>query len=235
MMPTLMTRNRAGYRSRSVAMRRIFARGILAALLVTAPAAHSFEQLTPAQKLIYDRPHLSNTAAGQSIRYRYASRMGTAEVVVDRVLLTITKILPDDRRDVAVDFLSAERRMALPDFPGYRGNPVIIVMLEHIAQGFGRATGGGVLYFRNRIRDAMARAGVAVEPLSLAYREATIDATRVAFSPFSDDPRLEARPDIIAARFSIILSDGVPGGVVGVAVKSVVGGVNAFEHAITIE
>ncbi len=210
-------------------------RGMLIGLLVFTGVAQAFEKLTAAQNMIYDKAHLSNTAAGQQINYRYRSQIAENDPVDDRVLLSIEKAHKDDKRDVVVDFLSVERRMPFPDFTAYRGNPVIIAMLEHIAQSFGRETGGGVLYFRNRIRDALAKENTQIEQISVNYSDRTIDATRVFFSPFVDDSYLAEMPEYTRATFSIILSDDVPGGVFSVAVKSSQDGVTGFEREIVIE
>ena len=205
----------------------------ICALLMVAPAK-AFEKLTAAQSLVYDRAHLSNTTAGQQIVYGYRGQVTPDEVIEDQVVLKVSKEHADNRRDVALEFLSAERRMFLPDFTAYRGNPVIIAMLEHIAQNLGRATGGGVLYFRNRIRDALATHEVGIEAVDSEYNGQTVDATRITFMPFVGDSYLAQQPEYTAANFSILLSDFVPGGVVGVAARSGQNGESQFVYEIVI-
>lgn len=210
-------------------------RAALVGLIATGSTVHAFDRLTAAQELVYDRAHLSNTRAGQQIMYRYRSQKSDDDIVTDRVLLSINKTHDNDKRDVVLDFLSAERHMALPDFNGYRGNPVIIAMLEHIAQSFGRETGGGVLYFRNRIRDALAKESTGIEEIRVDYGATAIAATRVSFSPFIDDSYLAQKPEYTGARSSIILSEEVQGGVVGIAVVSGQDDIGYFEREIVFE
>lgn len=210
-------------------------RALLIGLVAVGATAHAFDQLTTAQNLVYGTAHLSNTRAGQQIIYRYRSQKSDDDIVNDRVLLSIVKNHDDDKRDVVLDFLSAERHIILPDFNEFRGNPVIIAMLEHIAQTFGRETGGGVLYFRNRIRDALAKDSTGVEKISVDNGAMTIAATRVSFAPFVDDSYLAEKPEYTGARFSIVLSDEVLGGVVGVAVKSGQNDLAYFEREIVFE
>ena len=93
-------------------------------------------------------------------------------------------------------------------------------MLEHIAQSFGHETGGGVLYFRNRIRDAMAGKDVRIEQVDAEYGDTTTEATRMSFQPFAGDPYLAEKPDYTGSVFSITLSKNVPAGVISVAVHS---------------
>jgi len=210
-------------------------RAVLIGLLVASATAHAFEQLAPAQNRVYGTSHLSNTRAGQQILYRYRSQKSADDNVNDRVLLSIKKSHGDDKRDVALDFLSADRHMALPDFNDFRGNPVIIAMLEHIAQSFGRETGGGVLYFRNRIRDALADSSTGVEEITVDFGAKTIVATRVSFAPFIKDSYLAEKPEYTGARFSILLSEEVQGGVVGIAVKSGLNDAVFFEREVVFE
>lgn len=194
----------------------------LALFTVIAGSAHAFEKLTEAQSWIYERPHMANTITGQVIKYRYYSTESGDETgpVDDVASVTVVNALEDDKRDVVVDFLSDDRRMPLPDFNGYRGNPVIIAMLEHIAQTIGRETDGGALYFRNRIRDALASEDTSVLEKPVQLDDLQISATVVAFSPFVSDPYLKAHPDYLNASFELIFSDEVPGGVISVTMES---------------
>lgn len=210
-------------------------RVVLISLVAFTGTAHSFENLTAAQILVYDTAHLSNTVAGQQINYRYYSQIATDDIIADRVSLSIKKSHEDNKRDVGLDFLTGERHLALPDFNAFRGNPVIIAMLEHIAQSFGRETGGGALYFRNRIRDALAKENTQIVQITVEYGDRTIGATRLIFLPFSGDVYLVENPEYTLANFSITLSDDVPGGVVGISVKSSQNDVTYFKSEIVIE
>ena len=208
---------------------------VIACLVAIPGIAQAFENLTPAQNLVYGTAHLSNTVAGQHISYRYHSRTGADDVIDDRAVLSIEKSHGNEKRDVALDFLSEERHLPLPDFTAFRGNPVIIAMLEHVAQSFGQETGGSVLYFRNRIRDALANENNRIEQVTVAYHDETVEALRIVFSPFTSDVYLAEKPEYTSAAFSITLSDSVPGGVVRVAVLSRQNDVFYFEREIVIE
>lgn len=180
-------------------------------------SASAFETLTPAQTQIYDYPHLSGTKENMSIAYRYS---GTSpEDITDTVKIHIGKENAE-RRDVEVDFLTAERRMHLPPFPGYRGNPVIIVMLEHIAQTFGKISGGGALYFRNRIRSSLAEKELEVISSKQQLNGQTIEIRTISFKPFQSDPNLAATPHLQEAVLSIKLSDDILAGLQQISIES---------------
>jgi len=200
---------------------------------LSGPVA-GFEALTAAQSLIYDTAHLANTVAGQQIRYRYLGRLPGGEDIEDSASLSITAAHEGDKRDVTLEFLTAERRLPLPDFTAFRGNPLIIAMLEHVAQSFGSETGGGVLYFRNRIRDALAGSGARIEQIDAEYGGATVKATRLSMQPFAGDPYLAGNPAYTGSVFTIVLSQDVPGGVLAVGVRSADGVEQGFAREISI-
>jgi len=211
-----------------------------AVLFLTAGFAQAFDELNAAQSLVYDRPHLASLKTGDTLAYRYLARRGKNDPVNDEATLSVAAETDAERRDVEVEFLSDERALSLPIFNGYRGNPVIIAMLEHVAQTLSAETGGGALYFRNRIRDAMAHADTQVIEGSGLYIDEEVAVSSVQFSPFRNDAFLGNRPGYGDALFEIMLSDAVPGGVLSIAAVS---GKSAaidtseatgFEYALTL-
>lgn len=193
---------------------------VLLATIITSGQIHAFDELNEAQSLIYDSNHLANTSQGQILNYLYAAEDIATQSVTDKASLSITASHDDGRRDIDIDFLSDERHLPLPSFSGYRGNPVIIAMLEHIAQSISTQTGGGALYFRNRIRDALASEDVELEQRKIRYNDRELAATRITFYPFTRDQYIGSNELMSQSRFSIDLSDGVPGGVFMVQVKA---------------
>lgn len=203
-------------------------------MLACSSTVVAFEELNEAQALLFNSPHLVNTQNGQSISYDYRSEVIEKEPVEDVVVMNVTAQVDDERRDVEINFLTDERHLVLPPFPGYRGNPVLMAMLEHVVREIGKETGGGALYFRNRIRDALASDKVSVETQKISVNDNEIDATVVQFQPFENDQRIE--PDSIYgdAIITITLSDTVPGGIVGVGVNAMSDGQPAFSQQLTI-
>lgn len=204
----------------AIALRATVTAAPILFLLFFAEQSQAFEKLTAAQSLVYETPHLQNTNNGQTLTYNYSADSSEKESVTDHVVLSVSNAGDDGKRDVSLDFLTDERRMILPDFPGYRGNPIIIAMLEHIAQTLGRETGGGVIYFRNRIRDALAAESVRITESELEFNSNKIAATELQFSPFEQDPYLAEMPEYRQSSFTISLSQEVPGGVLGISVES---------------
>ena len=194
----------------------------------------AFDELNEAQTLLFNSPHLLNTQDGQSISYRYRSEVDEEEPIEDVVTVSVTAQIDDERRDVEIDFLTDERKLILPPFPGYRGNPVLMAMLEHVVRGIGEDTGGGTLYFRNRIRDALASDNVSIEKRKMSVNDNEIDATVVQFQPFENDQNIGSDSVYGDIVFTITLSNTVPGGIVGVGVDASPDGQQAFSQQLTI-
>lgn len=177
---------------------------LLAACCLTVNTASAFEELNEPQTLIYDTSHLEKTKAGSTIVYEYRYlNSASDESIEDEVVLSIVKEREDAQRDVSIKFLSDERKLPLPDFSNRRGNPVIIGMLEHLAQSMGRETGGGALYFRNRIRDKLAADDVEIVQ--------TENKSEFSFSPFKNDPYVADRIALTESIITIAFSSEVPG------------------------
>ncbi len=195
----------------------------LAFLIVCSLPAMAFEKLTEAQSWIYERGHLANTEQGQILNYRLVGEGavgGPIQSIEDQASVSVKGTHADGRRDVEIDFLSEERHISLPPFSGYRGNPIIIAMLEHIAQSMSARSGGGALYFRNRIRDALASEDVQMQEKNTQYNNTDILATVLTIHPFTEDQHLAADDVLRQASIDIELSDDIPGGVVSVAVTA---------------
>lgn len=180
----------------------------------------AFDKLTEAQSWIYDHNHLSNTQEGQVVEYRYTGADDKQPVTEDVATLAIDTRVDEERRHVKVEFLSGDNRLSLPPFENFRGNPIIIAMLEHVAQSLGSKTGGGVLYFRNRIRDALASEAVKLDNATSAFQDEQVATTTLTFQPFVDDAYLQSDPMLREAEFTIQLSDEVPAGVLSIGVKA---------------
>lgn len=193
--------------------------GLLLALCAgVVNTASAFEALTEAQEWIYDTNHLANTEAGQTLEYAFISSNDISSDLQDQATLSITAALDKERRDVSLNFLTDERHISLPDFKGYRGNPILIAMLERVAQDMGEETGGGVLYFRNRIRDSLASDSVELSTSTASFNEKSITSTTLTFLPFLNDSYLGSAPLLRETVFTIQLSSDVPAGVVDVHV-----------------
>jgi hypothetical protein len=185
---------------------------ILAACALQARA----EDLSAAQRAIFNTPHLANITEPVTLRYTY-KHQGTLEQAFDDIVdVTITKVMPDGGRDVSFNFLSDKHHQDFPVIEGFHSNPVIMMFLEHDVAGLSSQTGGSTLYFRNRIRDAFVDRATAEEVTPFGGKE--VPATHVTLQPFLQDPMRERFEKFVEKTYEFYLAPDVPGGVYSIRV-----------------
>jgi hypothetical protein len=109
-------------------------------------------------------------------------------------------------------FLSATRRVDLPDLDGATGNPVILFFLEREVREMHRLTGGSENYYRKRIRMALAN-GAEVRDVEAAVGARRVPATEIRLAPYHDDPARSRYERFAETTYVFTLSKDVPGAV----------------------
>lgn len=209
-----------------------FARSALLAALLVLPALSSTagaqssgraasgeaetQDYSDAERIIFMTEHLGALQPPQTLAYRF-SRHGSLEPdFEDKVTLRLSPTAAGTCCDGEADFLSAERRLVLPEVEGARANPVILYFLEHDVRDMSRLTKGQHNHFRKRIRMAIYR-GAQVEERALEYLGRPISARQVLIRPYEDDPNRDRFAQYADKQYVFWLSDEVPGGVFGMA------------------
>jgi hypothetical protein len=171
-----------------------------------------------AERLLFVNHQLGNVKAPATLRYRF-SKQGTLEPgYEDQVALSL-KTGADGRCCAAhTDFLSAGRRLELPDLPAAEGNPVILHFLEREVREMQRLTRGSQTHFRKRIRMALFNAAT-VQPLTLRFRGREITGQEVRITPFVDDPNRPRYEMLARKEYRFMLSDAVPGSLVAIRTR----------------
>jgi hypothetical protein len=187
----------------------------LAALLVAGAAAPQAADsdlkdrpLSAAQTALFETPHLQAIDHPETLEYRF-QRAGI-EPLTDTVEVHIDKIHPDGTKYVSFDFLSGEHHVFYPAVDNFRGNPLLMVFLEHDVQEMKQQIGVAAAYFRDRVRDAFVdRATIADSTVEIDGK--TVPARRITLKPFADNPRFKKFPAVQGKTYSFVLSDQVPG------------------------
>jgi len=175
------------------------------------------EDYSAAQRAIFKTPHLANITQPVTLRYTY-QHQGTLEQAFDDVVdVIVTKVMPDGGRDVSFNFLSDKHHQDFPTIEGFHGNPVIMMFLEHDVAGLSSQTGGSVLYFRNRIRDAFVDRAT-TEETTVAFGGKEVPATHITLQPFLQDPMRERFEKFAEKTYEFYLAPDVPGGVYSIRV-----------------
>ncbi|WP_119154347.1 hypothetical protein [Caldimonas tepidiphila] len=186
--------------------------GLALACLLPAQAAESSSELSAAEQIVFNGPHLQNVRPPQSLHYRFQKSGPLEPGFEDEVQLALRPGPKGGCCSASGRFLSGERQLSLPEIEDARSNPVILYFLEHDVREMQRRTKGQSSYFRKRIRLAMVeRASVA--DTVVRWGGAELPAREVSLTPYADDP-LRARFERFAGKeYRFVLAPGVPGGV----------------------
>lgn len=164
------------------------------------------------QRVFLDN-HLGNLGKTADVEFSF-KRSGTlGDNFEDKVVLHVRDGGKENGRLVSADFLSGKSALKLPEIPNPQGNPVVLYFLERDVREMERITKGKQLFFRKRIRLALADADQ-IKPVTVRFEGRDIKADEVRVQPYLDDPVVKARAEKYEKKAYIFtLSNQVPGGV----------------------
>jgi hypothetical protein len=199
----------------TVEMHVIFIRLIKALAVCMAAAAQAMpswaaDDFSPSEQALFMAPHLANLHPPAKLAYSY-TRSGSLEAAFqDTVTVNLAKRPDGSCCKASAEFLSAERRLALPEVEAAVANPVILYFLERDIREMSRLTKGQAAYFRKRIRMAIFK-GAQLSDVSVSFKGQALAAQRISIKPYLDDP-LRGRFEHLADKeYIFTLSQQVPG------------------------
>lgn len=193
-------------------LKNMIASGIFGMLFaMTAPVAVS-QEISPAEKILFQSKHLNNVANPQKLRYTYVHEEAEGKNFTDEVVIDITKKNPDGTAAAASQFLSGDRQFPIETLTDAEGNPAVLGFLERDIREMKRLTGGQPNYFRKRIRIALAESAK-VDPVSFSYKGRNIKGQKIVIQPYLNDPMQHKFAQYVDKRYVFILSDEIPGSV----------------------
>jgi hypothetical protein len=186
--------------------------GALALPALAADSAAPTDVSVAEQRLFVDN-HFKDVRGKVGLDYVFEKR-GTLEAPVDdSAHVEVGRPEADGARSVQVDYLHGPHQVKLPSPGRVEGNPVILFFLEREVREMKRRTGGSELYFRKRMRMALANAAE-VKPVKRKVGGREVDALEIRIAPFRDDP-MRSRYDALADKtYLLTLSEAVPGQVI---------------------
>jgi hypothetical protein len=189
-----------------------FAAIALTIAMGTAYAADP-RQFSPAEQLLFMDDHLGGVKRSATLEYTFSKRGSLEAPIDDTARLVVGPPKPGGDRPVKVEYLSAARKLELPDIDAARGNPMILYFLEREIREMHRITGGSAAYYRKRIRMALADGGQ-VDTATVTVGSRRVAATTIRISPYRDDPARSRYEKFAEKSYIFTLSDEVPGKVV---------------------
>lgn len=194
---------------------QILAAGALAALLAAPGAAFAVDDpsvLSPANQALFTKKHLESIKEPAVLVYDFETKGTMIKAFDDTVEAEITAINPDGGKDMSFHFLNGMNNVHFRDFPDQTHNPIAILFLERDVREMEQATRGNALYFRNRIKYALAGYAT-VKDVTFDLDGKTLSGTEISIEPFLNDPLNERYPRFAKKKYEFIVSDAVPGGI----------------------
>ncbi len=164
--------------------------------------------LSAAQIALFETAHLSNITHPTTLRYTYR-RVGPAGFT-DAVAVHVQAINPDGTKDVTLDYLTGPRHVIFPSIDHFRGNPLLMVVLDRDVAAMNSALGVSASWFRNRIRESFVEAA-SISDATAQFQGASTPARAITVQPFRHEARLERIASLQAKRYIFVLADAVPG------------------------
>lgn len=194
--------------------KRVLTGAAMAAVLVTAGTAGATDDpmdLSPANRALFIHPHLQSIEEPTVLIYDFEKKGTLEDGFVDIIKEEVMKVHPDGRKDLSFQFLNGTKNVNFRDFLSQTRNPIFALFLERDVREMERLTKGNALYFRNRIKHALA-GSAEMEDVTIALKDRSIEATVIRITPYIDDPLNDRYPRYKKKSYEFILSDEIPGG-----------------------
>lgn len=217
-------------------LRLLAALGIAAAMLGAPARTLADGEMSKANTLLFQTPHLQGLQSPAVLRYRLESTGPEGgEAFADEIALQVRPNPDRERWHVAVDYLSGERERPVPPVPAATGNPIIKVFLQREVVEMEERTGGSWRYFQKRIKAAFADAAD-VTRTEVDYDGRSLPGRQIRIAPYRGDPRSGQMGVYAGMRYTIVLSDEIPGQVYAITASAPAenGGEPAFAEGVEL-
>lgn len=164
--------------------------------------------------ILFERKHLTNVGPGSTLAYRFERTVSATDLLgqpfADDIKIDIKKVANDGTRDVVVKVFSGDRARDPQSIDELTINPVLVVFLDRAVASYMTVAGGKVAYLKDKFRTSL-RERATVTPVKVKLAEKTVDAYRVSVAPYAGDLNASKMRGYENSKFSIVVSDSVPG------------------------
>lgn len=168
------------------------------------------DQLSEAQKIIFDTPQLAGITSPTTLKYRFERKGQLKDDFSDEVKLKVSNINADGTRDVAFDFFTGNRRRAYPAIEHFHGNPLSMIYLQRDATELAKFTGGNMNFFRVSILYGFHDLAQ-VSDAEINGPNGTIRGKKVTLRPYEKAKRGGQLGPIEKKSYEFIVSPEIPG------------------------
>ncbi|MBL6935194.1 MAG: hypothetical protein ISR48_07260 [Alphaproteobacteria bacterium] len=172
---------------------------VVAVFLVVAPQAsvraepgadgdYTFDEadISGANKLLFGTNHFESITEPVQLVYGFKKSGTLGKGFDDEITINIKKVLPSGRKNVSFRFLSGRNKIRFPSANGINLNFIFQAFLENDVRQMQRQTGGNALFFRNRVRHALAGNSQVVDT-TFEFDGKTYEGKNIIVKPFSKE------------------------------------------------
>jgi hypothetical protein len=191
-------------------MRVVLATMVLTASSATLPAAGE----PTAVNVLFESRHLDQVTKGSEVTYRFERKVSDEKLLgpgfADDIKLDVTKIGGNGEREVLFKVFTGEHARDPSSWPDLTINPIFIWYLDRAVAAYGQLSGGSHPYLKQKFREAL-RDKAQIEAINFGYNGKDVAAYRVTVTPYAGDPNSQSMQGFEGSRFTIVVSDDVPG------------------------
>lgn len=182
--------------------------------LLGAVASQAANDEKSASSVLFDTKHIVGIAAGTELVYKFERKPSDEAMLgkgfTDDIKVKVESDGADGKKTVLLQMYTGDRARDPHRITDMDGNPMLIVFLDNAVAHFRQIAGGDRAYLKNTFSSDIAKSGK-LEPVTINYKGKDVAGYRVSVSPYANDPARTKMRGYEGAKFSIIVSESVPG------------------------
>lgn len=185
-----------------------------AAGFIGAIGANAANDSNPAVDMLFETKHITGIAPGTELVYKFERKPSNEKILgagfSDDIRVKIESDAAEGKKNVLVQIYSGDRARDPQRITEMDGNPMLVVYLDNAVAHFRELAGGDRAYLKNAFSKEIGVSGK-LEAVTITYKGEPVPGFRVSLTPYANDPARAKMRGFEGARFSIILSDKIPG------------------------
>ena len=177
------------------------------------------KEMSTANIALFIDEHLDKINEPSRIFYRFQKESTREDNFIGNVVLNIVKVADDNTKHITFRYLKGRNKVRFPPQIGAKGNPVFMLFFERDSRDMQRLTGGNALFFRSRIRHAIAATDI--KESSFEFDDKIYESKEIIFRPFTETKLKNRVSRYQKKKFTVILSDDIPGGIFKIESESI--------------
>ena len=166
-------------------------------------------EMSSANVSLFVDEHLVGIDEPSRIFYKFEKSSTLEDSFIGNVVLNIVKIDESKNKYITFRYLKGRNKVRFPPQIGAKGNPVFMLFFERDSRDMQRLTGGNALFFRSRIRHAIA--ATEVKDVKINFKNETFSGKEINFTPFEKTKLKNRVTRYKNKKFKVIMSENIPG------------------------